>query len=153
MTAVRAAVPPPPPEAAGEIFPLKAAEFHPPRVLVVDDEGLLRWSLSEMLLAAGYETVQARDAREARLAFADDAHPIDVVLLDLKLPDAYGLELIQEARRRCLTCPIIVMTAYGTADTVDAALAAGAMQVISKPFDLDEAVRLVCECCPAHRPY
>jgi DNA-binding NtrC family response regulator len=148
---MRAAGPTAPPQADGQIFPLKAAKFHPPRVLVVDDEGLLRWSLSEMLLAAGYETVQARDAREARLAFADDARPIDVVLLDLKLPDAYGLELIQEARRRCLTCPIIVMTAYGTADTVEAAMAAGAMQVISKPFDLDEAVRLVCECCPVHR--
>jgi PleD family two-component response regulator len=83
VTAIGPAGGAPTPEAAGQIIPLKAAEFHPPRVLVVDDEGLLRWSLSEMLLAAGYETVQARDGREARLAFADDAHPIDVVLLDL----------------------------------------------------------------------
>jgi DNA-binding NtrC family response regulator len=134
--------------AAEPIFPPVAAEFHPVRVLVVDDEALLRWSLREMLVAAGCEVVEARDGREARRAFGDVAQPLDAILLDLKLPDAYGLELIQEARRGCLTCPIIVMTAYGTSDTVEAAIQAGALRVFSKPFDLEDVVRLVCEACP-----
>ena len=133
----------------GPIIPLEAAKFPAARVLVVDDEGLLRWSLSEMLHAAGYQVLQARDGREARLAFADDAHPLDAILLDLKLPDVYGLQLIQEARRHCAGCPIVIMTAYGTADVVEAALSAGAARVLTKPFDLDLMVGLLRELCPA----
>jgi DNA-binding NtrC family response regulator len=129
-------------------IPQRAAEILPPRVLVVDDEALLRWSLAEMLSAVGYTVVEARDGREARLAFADTDHPIDAVLLDLKLPDATGLQLLREARARCLTCPIIVMTAFGAAETVDAALAGGAVKVVTKPFDLDDMLRLVRQVCP-----
>jgi DNA-binding NtrC family response regulator len=134
--------------AAEPNFPQRAAKIHPPRVLVVDDESLLRWSLAEMLSAGGYDVVEARDGREARLAFSDTARPIDGVLLDLKLPDATGLQLLREARAHCLTCPIIVMTAFGTAETVDAALACGALQVVTKPFDLDDMLRLVRQVCP-----
>lgn len=134
--------------AAEPNIPQRAAKILPPRVLVVDDEALLRWSLAEMLTTIGYHVVEARDGREARLAFADAAHPIDAVLLDLKLPDASGVQLLREARARCLTCPIIVMTAFGAAETVDAALAGGAIQVVTKPFDLDDMLRLVRRVCP-----
>jgi DNA-binding NtrC family response regulator len=132
---------------AGQIFPLRSAEILP-RVLVVDDEGLLRWSLAETLADAGYQVVQAQNGREARTAIADDEHPIDVMLVDLKLPDTDGLQLVREARRRCLTCPIIVMTAYGSADTLDAAVAVGAHGVVAKPFDLEDMLRLVRQVCP-----
>jgi DNA-binding NtrC family response regulator len=73
---------------------------------------------------------------------------VGAVLLDLKLPDTNGLQLLQEARRRCLTCPIIVMTAYGTAEAVESAIASGAHHVVAKPFDLDHMLRLVRQCCP-----
>jgi len=136
------------PAADEEIFPLSAPKFLTPRVLIVDDEALLRWSLAEMLSAAGYEVIEARDGREARRAFADASRPIDAMLLDLKLPDATGLQLLEEARRRCLACPIVIMTAYGTSDTVDAALASGAHRVVSKPFDLDDMLRLMRQLCP-----
>jgi DNA-binding NtrC family response regulator len=137
-----------PPLADEEIFPLSAAKILTPRVLIVDDEALLRWSLSEMLSGAGYEVIEARDGREARRAFADASRPIDAMLLDLKLPDASGLQLIEEARRRCLSCPIVLMTAYGTTDTVETALASGAHRVVSKPFDLDDMLRLMRQLCP-----
>src|SRR5215212_4752170 len=114
---------------AGQIFPLTSAKFLP-RVLVVDDEPLLRWSLAEMLGDAGYQVVEAQTGREARIAIADEEHPIDLMLVDLKLPDADGLQLVHEARIRCLTGPILVMTAYGTAETLDAALRAGAHGVV-----------------------
>lgn len=142
----------PEPGTGRPIIPLEAAEILAPRVLVVDDEGLLRWSLSEMLHAAGYDVVQARDGHEARIAFADETRPIDAMVLDLKLPDVYGLQLLGEARRHCVTCPIVVMTAYGTSDVVDAALLAGAVHVIAKPFDLDVMVSLIRELCPPPRP-
>jgi DNA-binding NtrC family response regulator len=131
-----------------EIFPLSAAKILTPRVLIVDDEALLRWSLAEMLSGAGYQVVEARDGREARRAFADAGHPIDAVLLDLKLPDASGLTLLQEARRRCLTCPIVIMTAYGTSETIETALESGAMHVLSKPFDLDDLLQLLRQLVP-----
>lgn len=131
-----------------EIFPLRAAKIPTPRVLIVDDEALLRWSLAEMLSGAGYQVVEARDGREARRAFADADHPIDAMLLDLKLPDANGLQLLQEARRRCLSCPIVIMTAYGASDTVEAAIVSGAHRVVSKPFDLDDMLRLLRQLCP-----
>lgn len=137
-----------PPGPAEEIFPLRTAKYSAPRVLIVDDEGLLRWSLAEMLSGAGYEVVEARDGREARRAFADAGRPVDAMLVDLTLPDASGLQLLQEARRHCLTCPIVVMTAYGSPDMVEAALASGAHRVVSKPFDLDDMLRLMRHICP-----
>ncbi len=136
------------PDAAGQIFPPKSAKFLP-RVLVVDEEHLVRWSLCEMLTAAGYQVVGAQNRGEAHAAMADEDHPIDVMLVDVTLPGAEGLLLVREARRRCLTCPVLVMTAYGSADTLDAALSAGADHVIVKPFDLDDLLRLVRQVCPA----
>jgi DNA-binding NtrC family response regulator len=112
--------------AAGQIIPRNPAKILP-RVLVVDDEPLLRWSLAEMLGDAGYQVVEARTGREARIAIADQVH---------------------EARIRCLTGPILVMTAYGTADTVEAALRAGAHAVVPKPFDLEDMLRIIREVCP-----
>ena len=136
------------PAPGGQIFPLHSAKILP-RVLVVDDEGLLRWSLAETLVDAGYQVVQAPNGSEARAAMADEGHPIDAMLVDLKLPDTDGLQLVREARSRCLTCPIIVMTAYGSADTLESAMAAGAHGVIAKPFDLHDMLRLVRQLCPS----
>ena len=95
------------PAVGEDIFPLHSAKFLP-RVLVVDDEGLLRWSLAETLVDAGYQVVQAANGCEARAAMANAQHLIDAMLVDLKLPDTDGLQLVREARRQCLTCPIIV---------------------------------------------
>jgi two-component system, NtrC family, response regulator AtoC len=134
--------------AAEENFALHAAKFHP-RVLVVDDEGLLRWSLAEVLVDAGYQVVQAENGRDARAAIANEQHPIDVMLVDLRLPDADGLQLVREARRGRLTCPIVVMTAYASADTRESAVAAGAQGVVTKPFDLHDMLRLVRQLCPS----
>jgi len=135
------------PAAGGQIFPLTSVKILP-RVLVVDDEGLLRWSVAEMLAGAGYQVVEAQNGREARVAIVDEEHPVDMMLIDLKLPDVDGLELAREARRHCRTCPILIMTAYGSADTLDAALRAGAHGVIAKPFDLDDLLRMVRQVCP-----
>jgi len=132
---------------AGQIFPLRSAKILP-RVLVIDDEGLLRWSLAETLGDAGYQVVEAQNGREARAAIADEEHPIDVMLVDLKLPDVDGLQLVREARRRCLTCPILIMTAYGSADTLDSAISAGAHGVVAKPFDLEDMLQMIRQVCP-----
>ncbi len=135
------------PDTAGQVFPLTLAKYLP-RVLVVDEERLVRWSLCEMLTGAGYQVVDAQNGREARAAMADEAHPIDVMLVDPKLPDGDGLLLVREARRR-LTCSVLVMTAYGSVEAIEAALSAGADRVILKPFDLDDLLSLIRQVCPA----
>ncbi len=119
----------------------------PGRVLVVDDEFLIRWSLRERLRGDGFAVVEAADAAAARGAF--HAEHFDVVLLDLRLPDSDGLGLLAEflatGRSR-----IIVITAHGTDEMAEEALRMGALGFLRKPFDIDRMVELVAEAC-SHR--
>ena len=132
----------------GVVISQKPAKTRP-RVLVVADERLVRWSLSEMLTTARYQVVEAENGRQARVAMADEEHPVDVMVVDAKLPDADGLLLVREARRRCVTCPVFFMTADGFADGLGSDLRAGVDHVMVKPFDLDDFLRLVRQVCPA----
>jgi DNA-binding NtrC family response regulator len=113
------------------------------RVLVVDDELLIRWSLSEGLSKAGFDVVEAEDARGALARFAPDAVPIDAVILDLRLPDSADLGVLRRIRELAPEVPVIMMTAYGTAETTEDALGLGAWHVVSKPFDVHRVVKLV----------
>ncbi|MBI3264964.1 MAG: response regulator [Acidobacteria bacterium] len=115
----------------------------PPTILVVDDEPLIRWSLKESLLDAGFSVADAPDARGALEFFAPDAPPIDAVLLDLRLPDVNGLSLLQYIKRAAPRCPVILMTAFGTPETLEAAMKHGADITVTKPFGVDEMVGLV----------
>ena len=120
-----------------------------PRVLVVDDELLIRWSLGEALTAAGYTVVEGCDAAEARRAMGDRAHPPDVVVLDYRLPDSDDLGLLTSIRREAPTVPVILMTAHGTAEVVRGALDLGAYRVVSKPFEVHDMASLVTEALAA----
>lgn len=113
------------------------------RVLVVDDELLIRWSLSEGLSKAGFEVVEAEDARGALARFAPGAAAIDAVVLDLRLPDSADLGVLRQIRELAPAVPVIMMTAYGTAETTEDALTLGAWHVVSKPFDVHRVVGLV----------
>ena len=105
------------------VFPPHMPNSPPaPRVLVVDDELLIRWSLGEALTAAGYIVVEGRDAAEARRAIGDHVHPPDIVVLDYRLPDSDDLGLLTAIRRAAPTVPVILMTAHGTAEVVHGAL-------------------------------
>jgi DNA-binding NtrC family response regulator len=114
------------------------------RVLVVDDELLIRWSVAETLSAAGHSVVQAGDARSAMEALHSMGRNVDVVLLDFRLPDSNDLGLLGNIRREVPGAAVVMMTAYGTHDVVSGALALGARSVMTKPFDmhgLDAVVR------------
>ena len=121
----------------------------PSRVLVVDDELLIRWSLSEALTAAGYAVVEGRDAAEARQAIRDQDHKPDLVVLDYRLPDSNDLGLLTTIRHEAPTVPVILMTAYGTAEVVKGALDLGAYRVVSKPFEVHDMASLVTEALAA----
>jgi DNA-binding NtrC family response regulator len=113
------------------------------RVLVVDDEPLIRWSIAETLGAAGHQVTEAPDAASALRALAD-APDTDLVLLDFRLPDSNDLGLLAEVRRVVPAAPVIMMTAFGTPDVTAGALKLGASKVLNKPFnmhDLEDLVR------------
>ena len=118
-------------------------EILPRTVLVVDDEALIRWSLSEGLSDAGWTVRQAATGAEARSAVrALEGQPF-VLLLDLRLPDVSDLSLIRELRVARPDVPMIVMTAHGSDDDAAQALMSGVFSFVGKPFDVSEIVGLV----------
>jgi two-component system, NtrC family, response regulator AtoC len=114
------------------------------RVLVVDDEALIRWSLTQTLEDHGFELQQASSASDA-LERAASGTPFDVVLLDFRLPDSNDLSLLARLRQLLPRSAVILMTAYSTPEVAQQALDLGAVSVIGKPFDLSDMARLVTQ--------
>ena len=117
-------------------------------VLVVDDEELIRWSVGQSLEDAGYQVFEAASARET-LERVNRGQDICVILLDLKLPDSSDLGLLRKLRALAPRCRIILMTAHGSAETLDEALRAGAFRAMGKPFDMAKMIGLVNEAIAA----
>jgi DNA-binding NtrC family response regulator len=111
----------------------------PPTVLVVDDESLVRWSLTERLSADGLRVLEAGTAREA----LEQADGVDLVLLDYKLPDSDGLAVLAELKERDRDLPVILLTAHSSVELAVQAMKAGAYHYANKPFNLDEVSLLV----------
>ena len=121
------------------------AKKSPPTVLVVDDEALIRWSLSEMLGERGYLVTEAGDGRTAMAAIDNAEEPFDVVLLDYRLPDSADLRLLEKMRRLTPTSQVIMITAHNSPELAQGAAALGAFRVISKPFEVESLAALVNE--------
>ena len=113
------------------------------RVLVVDDEALIRWSLNERLSSAGYDVEEAGDGASALAYFREGAPHVDLVVLDMKLPDVDGVDLLKQIKLLCPTCHVVLMTAFGTPDKLADARNSGAYDVLAKPFNLDNMLRIV----------
>jgi DNA-binding NtrC family response regulator len=110
------------------------------RVLIVDDENLVRWSLSERLRADDREILEAGTAAEA---VERAATGVDLVLLDYKLPDDNGLSVLKRLRALDPDTVVIMLTAHKSVETVVEAMKAGAFDYATKPFDLDDvAIRV-----------
>jgi len=111
------------------------------RVVICDDEMLIRLWLSEHLAEAGLRTEGVADGTE--LLAALEREPADLLLLDLRLPGATGLELLPAVRGLDPTLPVIMMTAYGEIETAVAAVRAGAHHFLEKPIALPELLLLI----------
>ncbi|MGE5572333.1 MAG: sigma-54-dependent transcriptional regulator [Bacteroidota bacterium] len=105
------------------------------RVLVVDDEPNMRAVLSDVLAEEGYEVAVARDGSEciARVTTGD----FHVVVLDLKLPDASGIDVLREIKAHSPESVVIMITAFSSVDTAIEAMKCGAYDYITKPFKID----------------
>jgi two-component system response regulator AtoC len=110
----------------------------PPRILIVDDEKLIRWSITERLTREGLLTSEAASGEAATGVFGRE--PVDLVLLDLKLPDTDGLTLLRRFQEQIPELPVVIMTAHSSVDTAVEAMKLGAHDYLTKPFNLDELV-------------
>jgi DNA-binding NtrC family response regulator len=110
------------------------------RVLVLDDERLVRWSLGERLKADGFEPVAAASVAEAEDAMTKG---IDAAVLDYRLPDGDGLSVLRRLKQSDPDLPVVMLTAHKDVDVVVGAIKAGASDYVAKPFEVhDVALRL-----------
>ena len=119
------------------------------RVLIVEDEGLIRWALAQTLIAAGATVVEAADAQSAMAALHAESRAFDVAVLDVRLPDGSGLGLLTTIRRLWPSTPVLLMTAFGTPELRQAARALVAFGMVEKPFELDAMTGLIFGAVPA----
>ena len=117
------------------------------RVLVVDDEPLIRWSIAETLKAHGHTVVEAESGAGALRALQESSRAVDAVVLDYRLPDTNNLWLLARIRRVAPWIPVILMTAFSTPELVEDALRLGAYDVMDKPFDMTDLEDVVSRAC------
>jgi DNA-binding NtrC family response regulator len=112
-------------------------------VLIVEDEALIRWSLRERLKEAGLSVVEAANGAVALDKIAHNG--ISAALVDLRLPDMTGLEVLKLFREKHPDCPVWIMTAYGTPAAESEAEQLGVTEFLNKPFDIAELVDKVVD--------
>jgi len=106
------------------------------RILVVDDEHLIRWSLEQSLLKQGYDVGTAASGEEAIKQIHEETP--ELVLLDIQLPGMDGLEVLQKVKEIDSEIIVVMVTALGVLETAVKAMRLGAHDYINKPFNLDE---------------
>jgi two-component system, NtrC family, response regulator HydG len=115
---------------------------HPPKkILVVDDEPSVTGSLELILTDAGYQVVTAHSVADAIESLTKT--PVDLVITDLRLSDASGIDLILHIKRTTPDLEVILMTAYGSIDVTIEAIKAGAYYYLEKPYTPDRLYALV----------
>lgn len=111
------------------------------RILVVDDQEMMRDSLAATLARQGHEVIACADGPAAVSRF--NAARFDLLITDLKMPKMSGIELLAEARKTRPEMPVVLMTAFATVQTAVEAMKMGAYDYIQKPFDGEEIKHLV----------
>ena len=111
------------------------------RILVVDDEEILREVLGELLAAEGHEPELAATGEQALELLRET--PVDVVVLDIMLPGIGGIQTLEQIKRLDPDLPVVMLTAYGSVETAIAAMKQGAFEYITKPFKNDETLAVI----------
>ncbi len=108
-------------------------------IMVVDDEEAVRDVLCRFLMNRGYKTVAVSDGQSA-ISYASKKKP-DVILLDIRMPGLDGISTCQMLKRILRSSPdsgIIILTGYGSPNNIIRSIASGAIDIIRKPFDLED---------------
>jgi two-component system, NtrC family, response regulator AtoC len=111
-----------------------------PTILVVDDEPLVRWSLTTRLAQEGYRVLEAENAAQAHERRREG---VDLVLLDYRLPDADGLAVLKAIKDTSPDTLVIMLTGHASVELAVEAMKQGAFHYANKPFDVDEIALLV----------
>ena len=111
------------------------------RVLVVDDERVIREILSDFLSMEGYVVRAVEDGQQALEELEQRSY--NLMITDLKMPRLGGLELLEEINRRSLNVLTVIMTGFGTVETAIEAMKKGAYDYILKPFKVEEVIHIV----------
>lgn len=106
------------------------------RILVVDDEEIIRDSISFILNKEGFQVTEASNGKEAYDKILED--PFDIMITDLEMPEMKGIELLEKALQINPQLIVVIITAYGSLETAIAALRKGAADYILKPVEFDE---------------
>jgi two-component system, NtrC family, response regulator AtoC len=109
-------------------------------ILVVDDEALIRWSLTERLKAEGYDVLEAETGRSALEQLPEG---VDLVLLDFRLPDTDGVSVLRKIKEFDQDILVILLTAFASVETAVEAMKLGAYHFANKPFNLDDVAATV----------
>lgn len=112
-----------------------------PKILIIDDEPLIRISISDALKEDGYTVRETDSGREGVSHLKEDG--FDIVITDLRLPDIDGIEVLKSCKRASPETMVILITAYGAVETAVEAMKYGAYDYITKPFSMDELLLMV----------
>ena len=110
-------------------------------IWIVDDDESIRWVLEKALARENLATKSFSNARDAMAALQTEAP--QVLVSDIRMPGASGLELLQSAKLKHPELPVIIITAFSDLDSAVAAFQGGAFEYLAKPFDVDKAVELI----------
>jgi DNA-binding NtrC family response regulator len=135
-------------KSSGEI-PAVRLENDPPRVLVVDDEPVVRRTLARLLLSRGMKVLTADDGSAAFTVLSSE--DVDVAVVDMMMPKMGGLELLDNVKSSGLGVEVIMMTAFADVETAVRAVRAGAFHFLTKPFRSNDEVVLTVSKAAEHR--
>src|SRR5262249_27490657 len=120
-----------------------------PTLLVIDDEPSILHAFRRAFREPDFALVTAASAAEGLAAL--DRQPPDVVILDVPLGDASGLETFEQVRRRDARIPVVLITGHGTTDLAIEAMKRGAYEYLLKPLELPQLRELVAKACQSSR--
>jgi DNA-binding NtrC family response regulator len=118
------------------------------RILVVDDEQIIRESLSFILTKEGYNVEDAANGKDA--LSKHDANPFDIIITDIEMPEMKGVDLLKQIRQRTPQTLVVIITAFGSVETAVLALREGAADYILKPVNFDDLLYRVKKLCDYH---
>lgn len=111
------------------------------RMLIIDDEEGMCWALEKAMQEEGHQVLTATSGLEGLAIFA--AQEFDLILLDIRMPDISGLEVLEQIRQRDKKIPVLIMTGYSSLPTALEAMKNGATGYLTKPFNISTLKEVV----------